>query len=184
MQKTVFVVATSISALEITGEVLLGISALIIILAVVRYLRKRSKGNSRSKSTVGIFIIAIALIISRAAMYFTNDSSSSIIITRGQITVSGPFIGNNTYTSGEIQTAFMDNIVSGNLTLSNKIIGTNYGNVNEGRFTLSNGATADDVLSLTQENLVIQLNSGLYTILGINNITGLENAFSKDVYHL
>ena len=121
-----------------------------------------------------------------AAMRFhggLGGNQNVVIIQQSEITVSASYIGNNTYQSGDISYAFVENIGSGNLTLSHKDYGTNAGNINEGRFTLSNGAGAD-VVTDNVTCLVVLLHSGLYLVLGCNNTQLLADDFSSSVYQM
>ena len=52
-----------------------------------------------------------------------------------------------------------------------------------GIFTLGNGATAY-VVSNNSTDLIIQLNSGEYVVLGTSNINALATSFSNSVYSL
>jgi hypothetical protein len=65
----------------------------------------------------------------------------------------------------------------------NRQVGTDYGNINIGIFTLGNNATAY-VLSTNSTDLIIQLNNGQYMILGTSNTNALATSFSQNVYPL
>ncbi|MGA3059500.1 MAG: hypothetical protein ABSD92_03930 [Candidatus Bathyarchaeia archaeon] len=88
--------------------------------------------------------------------------------------------GNMNITANKIVSAFVGQVGSGNLTLS-KQHGTNYDHFNVGIFTLGNGDTAY-VVSNNSTDLVIQLNSGEYVILGTSNTEVLATSFSQSVY--
>jgi hypothetical protein len=85
-------------------------------------------------------------------------------------------------TTNKIASAYVGQIGSGNLTLS-KQHGTNYDHFNTGIFTLGNGDTAY-VVSSNSTDLIIQLNSGEYVILGTSNTFALATSFSQSVYPL
>ena len=68
------------------------------------------------------------------------------------------------------------------LTLS-KQHGTNYDHFNVGVFTLGNGATAY-VISNNSTDLIIQLTSEKYLVLGTSNTNALATSFSQSVYKL
>jgi hypothetical protein len=85
-------------------------------------------------------------------------------------------------TADKITSAYVGQIGSGNLTLS-KQHGTNYDDFNVGIFTLGNGAKAY-VVSDNSTDLIIQLNSGEYVILGTPNTNTLATTFSQLVYPL
>jgi len=94
-----------------------------------------------------------------------------------------PFVsGNKNVTSSEVSTAFVGQVGSGDFTLD-KQYGTNVGNINVGVYKLGNGATAY-VASTNSTDLIIQLNSGQYLILGNSNTDALAASFSQNVYPL
>ena len=150
------------------------------VLVIVR----RSKKNLvllRSNSLVAAFVIGFALLLPGGIIYATTIGSSTIAIGNGYFSVSGQFLDNSTYTKSQIKTAFIDeNINSGNLTLTTRNEGTSLGNINVGIYTLSNGASAH-VVSVNQTDLIIELNSGPYLVLGTSNTNALVTAFSADV---
>jgi hypothetical protein len=94
-----------------------------------------------------------------------------------------PFVsGNKNVTSDEIADAFVGQVGSGDFTLD-KQYGSNAGDVNVGVFTLGNGATAY-VATVNATNLIIELNSGQYVIVGNSNTQALADSFSQNVYPL
>jgi hypothetical protein len=99
---------------------------------------------------------------------------------------SSPFTpfanGNKNVTSNEIASAFVGQIGSGDFTLT-KQQGTDLGNTNVGVYKLGNGATAY-VASTNSTDLIIQLNSGQYVILGTSNTNALAASFSQNVYQI
>jgi hypothetical protein len=109
-----------------------------------------------------------------------NDNHRSGYVSVTSSGFSGT--GNLNFTASEITSAYVGQIGSGNLTLS-KQQGTNYGDFNVGVFTLGNGATAY-VVSNNSTDLVIQLNTGDYLILGTSNTNALAQKFSQSVYQV
>jgi hypothetical protein len=116
-------------------------------------------------------------------LFFESNQPSTITIGSGYVYVRSPGFGgagNMNITANEVASAYVGQIGSGNLTLS-KQHGTNYDHVNVGIFTLGNGKTAY-VVSNNSTDLVIQLNSGEYVILGTSNTDVLAQAFSQSVF--
>jgi hypothetical protein len=109
-----------------------------------------------------------------------NDNHRSGYVSVTSSGFSGT--GNLNFTASEITSAYVGQIGSGNLTLS-KQHGTNYGDFNVGVFTLGNGATAY-VVSNNSTDLIIQLNTGDYLILGTSNTNALAQKFSQSVYQV
>jgi hypothetical protein len=93
------------------------------------------------KAPLGALLVGVILLVT-SIVIFAGAGNSTIAIRHGNISVSAPLIGNETYSAGDITTAFVANVFTGNLTLSNRLYGTEYGDFNEGVYTLSNGATA------------------------------------------
>ncbi|MCW4024578.1 MAG: hypothetical protein NWF01_06035 [Candidatus Bathyarchaeota archaeon] len=173
-----------------------GIIAAGSVLAVLGFLGKLSKfvsiGYRLNSKLVAIIsgILLVALAVSIAFVYF---SPSTITVGSGYVNVqfanfspdlpNVPFVsGNKNITSTEVASVFVGQVGSGNFTLD-KQYGTNFDNVNVGVFTLGNGAKAY-VASNNSTNLIIQLNSGEYLILGTANTDALAASFSKNVYPL
>ena len=132
--------------------------------------------------TIGIgaavIVIGIVLLIALTAPY-------KVKIGTGYISVYAPSIagGNINVTSSEIQSAYIGNIVNGNITLSIRTDGTSIGNLNAGRFLLSNNAKAY-VVSSNSTDVILKLKSGSYLILGNNNTDMLASIISKSVYNI
>lgn len=145
--------------------------------------RSLSGGNKYVYLICGIVLIALSI-----GVFFIYYAPSTVTVGSGYIntqfsTLSPiPFIGGDkNVTSSQISIAFVGQIGSGNFTL-NKQYGTNNGDTNVGVFTLGNGATAY-VASTNSTDLIIQLKSGQYVILGTSNNDALA-AFSQNVYPL
>lgn len=167
--------------LKTIGEVIIIIGLASLAIASV-YFFARVKGKDRAPQFYRVFTLLAILIVVGAPFYFlgTSGAPGIVMIQNGELTVSGGHIGNNTYSTGDISYAFVENINSGNISLSSRTIGTSYGNIHEGQFRLSNGANAH-VISNNATNLVILLKSGLYIILGSNDTKQLATDFSSNV---
>jgi hypothetical protein len=147
-------------------------------------LSSRIIDNKYKFAVGGILTIALA-----GGSFFAFYAPSTVTVGSGYITVHFstlspiPFIGGDkTVTSSEISTAFVGQIGSGNFTLD-KLYGANAGDINTGVYTLGNGATAY-IASTNSTDLIIQLNSGQYLILGTSNTNALATSFSQNVYPL
>ncbi len=136
----------------------------------------------------GILTIALGV-----GAFFVFYAPSTVTVGSGYLNVqfsgfspnlpSVPFIsGNKNVTSSEISSAFVGQVGSGDFTL-NKQYGANAGDINIGVYKLGNGATAY-VASTNSTDLIIQLNSGQYIILGTSNTGALAASFSQNVYLL
>ena len=142
----------------------------------------------QGKTTKGIAISVIPVIVIIFVGFLLSSSfsgASTITIGSGYVSVSMPLFstpGNIKVTSNEIVSAYVAQIGSGDLSLF-KIAGTNIGNINIGTYTLGNGKTAY-VVSTNSTDLIIQLNSGKYVILGTQNTEALAASFSQNVYPL
>jgi len=141
----------------------------------------------RAKTIRGTFVllIIVGLVVIGVGiwLFFSSTGSSTITVGLGYVSISSPSFGgtgNLNFTASEITSAYVAQIGSGNLTLS-KQHGTNYGDFNVGVFTLGNGATAY-VVSNNSTDLIIQLNTGDYLILGTSNTNALAQKFSQSVY--
>ena len=144
----------------------------------------RYTGNKYAYATIGIVLIVLA-----GGLSYYWYAPSTVTVGSGYINIQFsalspiPFIGGEkNVTSSEISTAYVGQIGSGTFTL-NKQYGNNLGDTNIGVFTLGNGATAY-VASTNSTDLIIQLNSGQYVILGTSNTNALAVSFSQNVYPL
>jgi hypothetical protein len=175
-----------VAGLIAAGSVLAGLG---FFDKLLRFVSIGYRLTSKSVAIIlGILLIAVA--VSVAFVYF---APSTITVGSGYVNVqfanvspdlpNVPFVsGNKNVTSTEIVSAFVGQVGSGNFTLD-KQYGSNFDNVNVGVFTLGNGAKAY-VASNNSTNLIIQLNSGEYLILGTSNTDALAASFSKNVYPL
>ena len=175
----VFHVQTSSGVLQGIDLALVAAAAVAIVLgaALVVGKRKSPKGLQRA---VAAFLVGVILLATGVGLLSGGTGGSVIVIRSGSISVSGQFIGNNTYGASDVKAAFVGNINAGNLTLTIRDEGTSLGNINEGLYTLSNGASAH-VVSVNQTDLFVELNSGLYLVLGTSNTAELANDFSAQV---
>ncbi|MDR0797907.1 MAG: hypothetical protein LBE70_04240 [Nitrososphaerota archaeon] len=138
-----------------------------------------------------VAIIGIALIIVGGITYYGthNEPSSLVTVGDGYISVKSTYfnrgLGVNgvvNVTSDEIVTAFVGQIGSGEFTL-HKRYGLNFDDTNVGMYTLGNGATAY-IVSANSTNLIIQLKSGEYFIVGNQDTQTLANSFAQNVHPL
>jgi|SRR5208337_2386140 len=141
-------------------------------------------GNKYAYAAIGVVLIVLA-----GGLAYYWYAPSTVTVGSGYINIQFsalspiPFIGGEkNVTSSEISTAYVGQIGSGTFTL-NKQYGNNLGDTNIGVFTLGNGATAY-VASTNSTDLIIQLNSGQYVILGTSNTNALAVSFSQNVYPL
>lgn len=130
-------------------------------------------------------VLIIAILVACASFY----APSTVTVGQGYLNVQFsnltpiPFVDvNKNFTSNEIATAFVGNAGSGDFALS-KQHGANSGDTNVGVYKLGNGATAY-VASTNSTDLIIELNSGEYLILGNSNTDALAASFSKNVQSL
>jgi hypothetical protein len=155
----------------------------IVVLSLAFFAGRRSK---KIRATfVVMMIIGIATVGFGVWSFFDFNSPSTITIGTGYVSIQSSGFGgagNLKVTSGEIVSAYVGQIGSGNLSLT-KQQGTNYDNVNIGVYTLGNGKTAN-VVSENSTDLIIQLNNDKYVILGTSNTNALASSFSQNVYPL
>jgi hypothetical protein len=151
----------------------------LIILALITGRRAKT-----IRATFAIMIIiGLAVIRLGIWLFFSTTTPSTITVGSGYVSVNSPGFsgtGNLNFTSSEITSAFVEQIGSGNFTLS-KQHGTNIGDFNVGVFTLGNGVTAY-VVSNNSTDLIIHLDTGDYLILGTSNTYTLTASFSQSVH--
>ncbi|EGD71944.1 MAG: Putative uncharacterized membrane protein [Candidatus Parvarchaeum acidophilus ARMAN-5_'5-way FS'] len=174
--------ADSVSLIFLILPIIIGL--IIILLGFFgRKKNENTKGiKTTSQITVGIGLAVIALGI---ILFFAIGTSYKVTVNTGYIYVSGPAIagGNINVTSGDIASAYVSNILSGNLTLSVRTGGTSIGNINAGKFLLSNNANAY-VVSSNSTDIIIKLKSGNYLVLGSSDTYFLASIISKYVYNV
>ena len=176
-----FTVQPSISLGTIALVVLVVTGAVLLLLAFTT--GRRAKTIRRT--FVVLMIIGILVIGLGVFLFFASNTPSTITVGSGYVSVQSPSFsgaGNLNITANKIASAYVGQIGSGNLTLS-KQRGTNYDHFNVGIFTLGNGNTAY-VVSNNSTDLIIQLNSGEYVLLGTSNTNALATSFSQSVYPL
>ena len=176
-----FTVQPSSSLGTIALVVLVVTGAVLLLLAFTT--GRRAKTIRRT--FVVLMIIGIVVIGLGVFLFFASNTPSTITVGSGYVSVQSPSFagaGNMNITANKIASAYVGQIGSGNLTLS-KQHGTDYGHFNVGIFTLGNGNTAY-VVSNNSTDLIIQLNSGEYVLLGTSNTNALATSFSQSVYPL
>lgn len=174
-------VNSSIPLLSYLGYALVGTGVIGIVALLILISRRDKKSRGGASRFVVLFVILIIAGVPLFAIHSIAGSVSTITVGDGYIQVSGPFIGNNNYTASQISYAFVENLHTGNLSLSVRTGGTSLGSLHEGRFTLSNGAGAH-VVTDNATVLVIEMKSGLYLVLGTPNTDALVSAFNSDVF--
>ena len=176
-----FTVQPSSSAGLIVLAALVGIGVALLVLAIVT---GRSAKTIR-RTFLALMIIGIVIIAGGILLFYDTNTPSTITVGSGYVSIRSPGFsgaGNINITSSQIVSAYVGQIGSGNLTLS-KQHGTNYDHFNVGIFTLGNGKTAY-IVSNNSTDLIIQLDSGKYVILGTSDTSALVTRFSQSVYPL
>ncbi len=165
------------------GYALIFLGIALLLVGIVLVLVKRFKKKDIKKGTIPALLIAGLIILFSAVIITPTGSGAQNSITIGDhyIMISGQFIGNQNFTSSNIKYAFVENINTGNITLSTRDSGTSIGNYNEGLFTTNNGVSAH-VVTNNQTVLVVITNSDIYLIIGSNNTGAMAHYFSKEVY--
>lgn len=154
----------------------IGLVALAVVIAVVMLSRGRTKNN-----IIGAIVVLIIIGASAGLVYYVSNSRpATIAVESGQFTISAQQIGTYTYTSAEIQNAYVTNLGSGVLSSVSRQHGYESSGYNVGVYTLSGGKTAY-VISENNTNLVVQLDSGMYLVLSPANFTTFVNYFSENV---
>ena len=176
-----FTIQPSSSLGLIALAALVGTGVALLVLAIVTGRRAKTIRTT----FLALVIIGILIIAGGIWLFFAINTPSTITVGSGYLSIQSPGFGgagNMNITSSQIVSAYIGQIGSGNLTLS-KQHGTNYDHFNVGIFTLGNGNTAY-VVSNNSTDLIIQLNSGEYVILGISDTNALATSFSQSVYPL
>ena len=169
--------SSSVGAIALVALVVIGAALLLLAFITGRH-AKTVRGTF-----IGLMIIGLVVIGFGVLLFFVSDASSTITVGPGYVSIQSPSFngaGNMKITASEMVSAYVGQIGSGNLTLT-KQHGTNYDNFNVGIFTLGNGSTAY-VVSNNSTDLIIQLKSGEYAILGTSNTNALATSFSQLVY--
>jgi phosphoglycerol transferase MdoB-like AlkP superfamily enzyme len=165
------------------GYALIFIGIAILLIGVVLILIKRlKKRNVKGGSIAALLIAGLVVTFSAIIIVPTGGSAqNSISIGDHYIKINAQYIGNQNFTTSDIKYAFVENINSGNVTLSTRNEGITLGNYNEGLFTTNNGASAY-VITNNLTVLVVLTNSDIYLIMGNNNTDAMAHYFSKEVY--
>jgi hypothetical protein len=171
--------SSSIGIIALVILVVTGVALLILAITTGR------RAKTVRRTFIALLVIGIVVIGLGVELFYATSTPSTITVGSGYVSIRSPSFngaGNLNVTSNQIVSAYMGQIGSGNLTLA-KQHGTNYDHLNVGVFTLGNGATAY-VVSSNSTDLIIQLNSGKYVILGTSNTAALVAGFSKSVYSI
>ncbi len=180
----------SVEQFTVQPPSILGLIALILLvvtgvaLLFLAFLTGRRAKTIR-RTFVALIILGLAIIGLGGWMYYETNMPSTITVGSGYVSIQSPGFfgaGDRNVTTDQIASAYTGQIGSGNLTLS-KQHGTNYDDFNIGIFTLRNGQTAY-VVSSNSTDLIIQMNSGEYVILGTPNTDVLATYFSQSVHAL
>lgn len=169
--------SSSVGTIALVVLVVTGVALLLLALTTGR------RAKTIRRTFVVLMIIGIVVIGLGVWLFFASNTPSTITVGYGYANIQSPSFdgaGNMNITANKIASAYVGQIGSGNLTLS-KQHGTNYDHFNVGIFTLGNGNTAY-VVSNNSTDLIIQLKSGEYVILGTPNTNALATSFSQNVY--
>jgi hypothetical protein len=172
-----FTVQPSSSWIALVSLVVTGVVLLMLALLTGR------KAKTARRTFIALTIISLVIIGSGVWIYYETGTPSTITVGPGYVSVHSPDLfgaGDRNITKDQIVSAYIGQLGSGNLTLS-KEHGTNEDQYNVGIFTLGNGQKAY-VVSSNSTDLVVQLNSGEYVILGTSNTGTLATYFSQSVY--
>ncbi len=170
-----------------SGLALIPLIALVVTGAVLIALALITGRHSKTirRTFFVLLLIGIVLVGFGVFLYFITGVSSSITVGSGYVSITSPGFagaGNLNVTSSQIISAYVAQVGSGNLTLS-KQHGTNFSDLNVGVFSLGNGRTAH-VVSNNSTDVIVQLTTGEYLILGPTNTQALAESFSQNVYPL
>jgi hypothetical protein len=201
-----FVVQPSVSfvGVMIVGVVLLVVGVALVLVAASNKLFRLAYIASRINEFFSVYkdtgnkyawiILGLVLIMSGGLIVCATasvSSSSVVIVGDGYINIEskafavGGLFGisdNKKVTSEEIATAFVGQVGSGVFTLHRQF-GLDSGDTNIGVFTLGNGATAY-IASTNSVNLIVELKTGEYLIVGTSNTQVLVDSFAQNVHPL
>lgn len=162
---------------------------LFIIPAIVVFvagLSKYHKPQSNGKNSVSVILImgilSAGIIIGGVFLQKNANTPATVEIGNKFIQIDSSETGRINVTSSQISNAYVAQIGTGNLTLSRQH-GLSNSVDNFGVFTLGNGATAY-VISSVPTDLIIQLTSGKYMIVGNENLTEMVAVFSQNVFNV
>jgi hypothetical protein len=180
----------SVEQFTVQPPSILGLIALILLVVtgvalLLLALLTGRRAKTIRRTFVALIILGLAIIGLGVWMYYETNMPSTITVGSGYVNIQSPGFfgaGERNVTSDQIASAYIGQLGSGNFTLS-KQHGTNYDDFNIGQFTLGNGQTAY-VVSSNSTDLIIQMNSGEYVILGTSNTDALATYFSQSVHVL
>ena len=156
----------------------------VIIISLGIFGKKKNENTAGIKKTAYITVgIGILSIVIGIVLFFVIQSNYTVAVGKGYISVSGLVGGSINVSSSEISSAYVGNIINGNLTLALRTDGTSIGNLNAGLFQLSNGAKAY-VASENSTDVIIKLNNGQYLIVGNGDTYSLAAIISKNVHSI
>ena len=124
---------------------------------------------------IGITVIGLGILL-----FFSSNTPSTITVGNGYVNIQSPSFdgaGNMNITANKIASAYVGQIGSGNLTLSN--------NMEPITATLTSGYLLLEMEKLRMlyptilQIFVIQLTSGEYVILGTSNTNALSEGFAQ-----
>ena len=157
------------------------IPAIIVFIAGVSKYRKPQSDGKRPISVILIMvIISTGIIIGGVFIQKNTSTPATIEIGNKFIQIDSSQTGRINVTSSQISKAYIAQIGTGNLTLSRQY-GLSDGVDNFGVYKLGNGATAY-VVSSVSTDLIIQLTSGKFMIVGNENLTEMVTVFSQNVF--
>ncbi len=162
----------------------IAIGIIVILLGV--FSKKKNENTRGIKNTFyTTILVGSAVVIIGIVLFFLLTIPYTVKIGNGYIYVSGSSIdgGSVNVTSNEIESAYIGNIETGNLTLSVRTDGTSIGNINAGSFLLSNNDKAY-VASENSTDVIMKLKDGSYLIVGNNDTDALSAIISKYVYNV
>src|SRR5208283_2257074 len=132
------------------------------------------KHTTRMNVLIAVLVVLVAA-VGLGFYVFNPGQPNSVTVTQGAFSVQTNYFSAMLGT-GQIKEAFVVNLATWNLTLSQRTFGESAGQLNDGFFQLSNGASAD-VLSDSQTNLVVVTTGGTYYILAPNDFQAFVSEF-------
>ncbi len=141
--------------------------------------------STKSKARFIALLIVSVLVFSGtyAFIHFRSEAPTSIVIGNGYMRISSSQTGTVNITSSQISSAYVGSIGSGNMSLR-KEHGLNNGVDYIGVFSIDHGKTADVITDNLTSDLIVQLNTGNFVIVGIGgtNFTTMVSLFSQEVH--
>lgn len=170
---TLVPVAGSASYLVYLGPVVVLIAAIATLI------------SSKSKTRFIALLVVAVLVFSGtyAFIHFRAETPVSIVVGNGYMQVSSSQTGTVNVTSNQISSAYVGSIGTGNMSIR-KEHGLNNGVDYIGVFSIDHGKTADVITDNFTSDLIVQLNTGNFVIVGIGgtNFTTMVSLFSQEVY--